>query len=187
MADTIYNLSDKHAGVEIPLKLYDNQDDTNLVGVVSESSLIHHIHAGKGFKLFASGSIATGASLELLGRTNGAEVHFRSFEINTEAGNLTIDFIEGVNVTATGSSMSSTCLNRELDNTATLLTYSTPTYTGGTLIDQSKILSGDKKLVFDGGIQGEFVLKANTDYIFKITNNESQDVNFDSSFIWYEF
>ena len=60
--------------------------------------------------------------------------------------------------------------------------------TGGTILESKRVYKSGVGSVTPGSgqIEGEWVLKSNSDYVFRITNNSGATINLDADFHFYE-
>lgn len=148
------------------------------------------VHDGMSFSYSAHSSIAAGSSLILLGRTGSRQVHFDGFKCDISQTPFLIEFFEAPTVTTTGTLQSTQRRNRANTNASQMLVYSNATVSAnGTLIDDDQLLlvgQGANVLSGTGTIEDGWVLKANTDYIIKLTNQAASTTNFNAKFSWHE-
>lgn len=145
------------------------------------------VHEGLSFNYSASASgIATNAVVRFLGRTGDITSHLWSFFVSVDQAPMIVEFFEAPTVTADGTAQ--TALNRNRQSTATPLmqVFANPTVSAdGTKLFESRIF-GDQKTVTSETLEGEWLLKKNTDYMFKITNLSNQTANLNAGFNWLE-
>ena len=159
-------------------------------GLKTEDELKSFIHEGQAFGIDADGTLLNAASLLLLGITGDREVHFLAIEGDWSAGGVRYELFEEPTTTADGTPVTPYALNRALVNAATLSVYSAPTVTDdGIKIAQKYIPStgvgGNVQAKF-GGIAGGRVLKKNTKYLIKLTNESGDTVTHGHYFVWGE-
>lgn len=155
------------------------------------SDMTDNIHSGVAFDVSGyTASLANGSSLIFLGKTGAKQVHFHGFNIVTSAGLATIEFFEGTTVSANGTAVSTPNKNRNSTTTATMQVYSGSTVTSnGTLLASRHILSVGGGAHIEGGeanVSSEWLLKPNTNYMFKITNSSGSAIALSASFYFYE-
>jgi len=176
MADTaVY-----HGGNKV--KLFDNGDGTysfvpidNISNTLNTIAVEHaNIHQGILFSVLHKETIAAGAVFYIQIKTGSKTVHFKPTNISTDADKFVIEFIE--NPTLTDGTTPAVLINRNRisNNLPESVFYSDPTnVSGGTKIDEF-YLGGSVGFKDVGGdiIAGvnEFILKPNTNYVYKITN-----------------
>lgn len=148
------------------------------------------IHHGESFGFSAHGSLAIGASITLIGRVTSKEVHFDGMGIDLANGGILLEFIEAPTVSVLGTPQSSRRKNRAIANTATMSIYSGATVTGGTLVFSSlpPLVSGqgNSKIESSAAIEEGWVLKRNTDYAIRLTNQSGIATAWNASFGWHE-
>lgn len=156
--------------------------------VESISSTTALIHAGKCFDVSTHGTILTTASAYLLCKTGDIVVHFHNINVVASQGNMLISFYEAPTVTANGTLKDTPNRNCISTNISQSKVYEAPTVTvdgtlkGSNLIVPSTTLAGAQQ----GGEEGEWVLKPNTDYIIKLTNQAASTTTYNASFFYYE-
>ena len=129
--------------------------------------------------------------MKLLGRVGAKEVHFDHFHIDTSKGFITINLYEAPTVSVVGTPVPAANRKRSSLNTPTMLTYVSPiTSANGLMLEETRLFDtggqGSHLVQGSGGIDADWVLKSNTDYMFTITNNDSTAVTFSGHFIWAE-
>lgn len=150
------------------------------IGHTSVHDGISYIYTG------AASDIASNQSLYFLGRTNNITAHLFNFFVQSDQAPMTIQFFEAPIVTSPGTVQSAINRNRQLMTPAIMSVYAGSVVSAdGTELLLARIL-GDKKTVTSEDIQGEWLLKKNTDYVFKITNNSTQSANISAGFNWLE-
>lgn len=134
--------------------------------------------------------LAAGSSLLLLGRVGTKQVHFDGFHINVSQGDLLVEFFEAPTVTNAGTLQTSRRRNRSNTTTATMAIYANPTVSAnGTLLDDDLLLlvgQGSNVLSGTASVEDGWVLKENTDYLIKITNNAASATTYNAKFAWHE-
>lgn len=164
-------------------------DPTNGMYVVDELS--NAVHNGNAFAVNASGTITTGASVYLLGKTGDKEVHFDHFHISVSKGLFAIDLYENPTITADGTPIVALNRKRNSANTPTMSTFSGSTITdNGTLLEEIIIYDtggvGSNEQQGSGNVDADWILAPNTNYLFVLKNNDSTSTNFSGHFIWAE-
>lgn len=146
----------------------------------------HEIHSGSMFFIGSYTNLGNGAVYDILFVTpNTTEYAHMIFQIATEAEAM-FQYYEGTTTSNDGTAMTTFCRNRQKDNTASVLFYHTPTVTSvGTLVGDGIFGSGKQA---GGQIRDsqEFVLKPNTKYMLRVTNNTVTANWYDWFFDWYE-
>lgn len=156
---------------------------------VTKDTILDMIDEGVVFDLTKSGTLASGASTTFLGKVNGTSVHFYDLALSVSAGTVTLEFFEAPTVTANGTAVTATNLNRNSTTTQHMTTFQSPTISAnGTLLKGISIYeSGTNRKDSGGGlISDKFLLKQNTDYLVKITNASGASIDFTASFKFYE-
>jgi len=155
----------------------------------------HEIHCGDSYEMSYIADLSNGGVLNILiivpneglsetnpGDSQGVKQYHLKGTVTTEA-EATIEFFEGTTVSANGTAIDVFCRNRNYSSGDEIDIYHTPTVTStGTRLIIAK--SGSGRSV--GGLVGrsdEFILKDNTIYLLRITNdvttNEWVNVNLD--------
>lgn len=147
------------------------------------------IHSSKAFLVNGKHTIANGASLDiLLSNPAGNYPHLRAATANVTGAPFDVCIYEAPTVSANGTAATARNLNRNSAATANLLAYTGPTVTGtGTELECS-IVPGAKQTGGSGidNIQMEWVLKANTLYLVRFTNNSGGSEDASIKLFWYE-
>lgn len=135
------------------------------------------IHDAKAFSLGSVFTIAAGAVLDItVAVPAGAYVHYQASDISTDGGNtVTAVFYEGATVTAaTGTAITPANRHRIRNYSSMLTILQAPTVTAtGTQIDQWYFPKAADKGVMSSiskSDTNEWVLKADTTYLFRISN-----------------
>jgi len=98
-----------------------------------------------------------------------------------------VKLYEGTTTSADGTSIPSFNNNRNSANTAAMLVYHTPTITGiGTLLTEKNMGAGKAQGGSLSRGDKELILKQNTKYLVRITNNTTSNNWFNYDFEWYE-
>lgn len=163
---------------------------------ISESTIfidtIHqHIHKGDAYICSSRVSLGSGAVLNaLLVVPSGYTVHLRHVT-STTGGPILIDMYEETTVSANGSAGNWRNANRNFPDTPNMEIYSGPTITSdGTLIFQQMVPGTGG--FFGGGATLEIgiieiVLKPNTNYLLRFTNNSTGTETVNNTCFWYEY
>jgi hypothetical protein len=145
------------------------------------------VHEGVSFTFSGSATnIATAGVVRFLGRTGDVTAHLWSFFIKADQAPMTIEFFEAPTVSDPGTAQTPLNRNRQSTTAPTLQVYVNPTVSAdGTrlLIDN---IFGEQKTVTSETLEGEWLLKKNTDYMFKITNLSNQAAAINAGFNWLE-
>jgi hypothetical protein len=153
------------------------------------AKLTELIHEGKGFYTYSNVTgLAVGASISMLGRTGALPAHFHNVHVEGSDSPLLIELIEATTVTNVGTPVTVFNRNRRSLNVPDMKVYSAPTFSLGTTIEIRRVYKSGVGAATPGSgiIEGEWVLKSNTDYIFRITNNSGAIINLDADFHFYE-
>lgn len=144
------------------------------------------VHDGKSFIYTGAAQINSLATVYFLGRVGEVTAHLFDFFIKSDQAPMTIEFFEAPTVTNAGSAQTAINRNRQSTTTATLGVFAGATVSAdGTLLMTDKILGVQKDVTSDH-LVGEWLLKKNTDYVFKITNGSNQAANIAAGFNWLE-
>ena len=138
-------------------------------------------------------SVATGASVYVVMVTpQDIEVHFKQASISSDGEKFLTEIIEGPAVSG-GTAATAYNRNRGSTNTAQMTIKTAPSsVTGGTTIDIDLLGGGSspgpKAIAIGTEVAGvtEWLLKENTTYVIKITNNGSSAATCVVKLIWYE-
>lgn len=155
----------------------------------TESTTVY-IHEGFGFDAAGHGTILANQNIVLLGKVGVMPVHLNGFEIITSKGPFLIELIESPTISSNGTQFQTPNRNRESTRTAVMQTFIGSTITGGTVLSTRKIHSvggGSHTESGEGGFNGEWVLKPNTNYAFRLTNlDTTASCDYSASFFFYE-
>ena len=167
----------------------DIQGKYNAITAIAEHT--RAIHDGLAFSIDADGSVLKGSSIYFLGRTGSKQVHFDQFTAKFSQGLVRIYLYEAPTITTPGTPSSGVNLNFAASTIATMITYLGPTPSDNGILKSSKYLpisgGGANTSPSEGGIAGGRVLKANTDYLFRIQNlDTNNDITFGATFEWHE-
>lgn len=148
-----------------------------------------YIHQGYAFEAGGIGNIPIGASITLIGVTGNIPVHFHELVVTTDKGVAVIELIENPTITVTGTPFPTFNRNRDSDNVSRMQCYIDATVTGGTIFPTHLIHNIGGGAHIQGGSSGyggEWVLKPNTPYAFRITNQSGSIMAYDANFHYYE-
>lgn len=144
------------------------------------------VHDGVAWVYTTSGSVLSGQTMYLLGRVGSIVAHLWEFYIRSDSAPMLIEFFEAPTVTAPGTIQTKINRNRQIESIGEMLIYAGPTISvDGIKLFEGKIL-GSNQTVSGDDFKGEWLLKTNTDYIFKITNQSNQTANMSAGFNWVE-
>ena len=155
-----------------------------------ELSTTAYIHEGLAFDAGGNGTIAASGTYTFVGSTGSKQVHFHGFSVKVSKGPVTIELIESPTVTVAGTLFVTPNRNRNSANVPMMKSYRGSTVTGGSVIATRKIFDVGGGAHIEGGDtgpMGEWVLKNNTSYGFRITNGDTNaSCDFEASFFYYE-
>jgi hypothetical protein len=132
------------------------------------------IHAGAGFNITGPLAIANiGGVAEMLAITPAFSYpHFRRFRIALDAGPLVIEMYEGTTYSDIGTPMPIANKNRNSPNLPKLAVYEAPTVTDdGERFDYVYVPASKKESALGSQGLDEWILKPETVYLMRITNN----------------
>ena len=159
-------------------------DEYGMVKTINPEAV--YVHDGVAFNFSFVGSIS--ATTYLLGRTNGKTVHLLGYHLVAASNAVLVEFFEAPTVTADGTAQTVVARNRIDPSSPNLQVFSGSTVTAdGVLLNASKIFasgSGANRVGGDTTIPIEWLLKPNTDYVFKLTPAGTTEVSAD--FTWVE-
>ena len=152
------------------------------------------IHSGVGFTASSYDVMTTGEVVVFCFTTPTVNyVHFKNIHIKTLGGSVKVEILKGADVTANaGTALPVLNMNHVSDNAGTVTVKLAPTYTGGTvwfdaysLADVTNQSTGIGS--FTQSDNKELVMKnGGEQYIFVITNLETENVPFYMRAFWYE-
>ena len=157
--------------------------------VVTKDTLLDMVDEGIVYSYCNSGTLGNGASALFLGKVNGTNVHFYDLDVMVSTGTFTIELYEAPTVSANGTIQTAINLNRNSTNTSHLDIYATPTVSAnGTLLRATKIFESGTAGKNSGSalVKDKWLLKTNTDYLVKITNDSGGSANFVGCFSFFE-
>jgi len=153
-------------------------------GIIVTESDHTAIHKGYGYKgLLDVENIAGGASLSWSFVTGENKyIHFKNMSLIGLGASCKVEFIKDADITIdNGTIVPLVNLNLNSGNIASSICKSSPTYTGGTVVDSAYVLTSSTNQFIGSASSSvfqyeEIVLKPNSNYIIKITNLDSTDV-----------
>jgi len=169
-------------------------NDTSLLKDSHTNSLINiewehsRIHDGYGFQYSSQlNNLATGSITYLLMNTTTNGIHWRDYSITCDSAPLLIELYENPTITNYGTLQNISNRNRFSSVISTVLIYANSTIvTDGTLLIVDGILGTKQDTGSTGSIALEWILKTDSIYTIKITNNNSNNVNCITRAFWYE-
>lgn len=145
------------------------------------------IHRGQGFDFsdYFTG-VPTGISYILL-KPNGASMHLRLFNLHTDDSPVIIEFFKDPTGTADGVELAAPInRNQYSDIVSPSRFYTGPTVTAdGTRLAIDVIDVAKKDTGQNEGIALEWVLRHDTVYLIKVTNNAGTTINQNLHAFWY--
>lgn len=144
----------------------------------------YEIHEGEFWHTQHSVVVASEGVLEIYGMTGDKEVHFQDRFvqcIDQLSGGIDVTGVlyEGTTVSANGVEIDWFNANRNTEESELLLfkNYEGPTITAdGTDIKRGNRIIGDKKSASTAVITSEYIMKKNTGYLLRFTNNSTSAV-----------
>lgn len=159
-------------------------------GIRTSTEIQSAVHDGNMFSFTSHGTITTGSSIILLGRTGAKQVHFDGFNLELSQGLFLVEMFESPTVTTTGTLQTASNKNRVSSTTSTMSLYAgTTVSSNGTLIADDYLFStGSGKNILSGTstIGDGWILKVSTDYIIKLTNQAGSTTSYNANFAWHE-
>lgn len=151
----------------------------------------YRVHRGQAFGYSLKTTLAAGASAFLLGKMGSGNVHFRHFTIGATDGPIDFELFEAPTTTANGTLQTSLNRNRASSNTSNISIYLGPTVTSnGTRLFINGVLADASffsTVTSETTEPEEWILKSNTDYLIRLTNNASAGTaTLYAGFFWYE-
>lgn len=144
------------------------------------------VHDGTAYTYTGTAQVQASSSVYFMGKSGGVTAHLMGFFVKSDASPVKVEFFESPTTTADGTAQSAVARNRQSTATATMQVFVNPTVTAsGTLLMTDRVL-GDKQTVSDNHLDGEWLLKKNTSYLFRLTNETNQAVNIVAGFNWVE-
>ena len=144
------------------------------------------VHAGIAFTYAGVTSIPSGQHAYFHGLTGDITSHLMGFFIKSDVAPVTVEFFESPTVTNNGTAVPAIARNRQSDIVPLMQVFAAPTISAdGTQLLIGKLL-GNQQTVSSANLDGEWILKKNTHYTFKITNNSNQTANIGAGFNWIE-
>ena len=159
-------------------------------GIRSISELQNAVHDGLAFGFSTHSTLAAGTTLTMLGVTGALQVHFDGFLCDISQGPFLLELYESPTVTTLGTQQSSRRRNRISTTVSQMLIYAGGTVSAnGTLITDDLLLGigqGSNVVSGSAGLDDGFVLKPNTTYMIKMTNQAASTTSYNAKFAWHE-
>lgn len=158
---------------------------------IHKGNVFHvEIHKGNVFSVLYKNSILASSSVYIQIKTGTKSMHLKPTNFSTDGDKFTISFFEEPVLQDGVTPVTIINRNRNSVNTPLTVFYSDPTVTSdGTKIDEF-YLGGSygQKITGSDIISGvdEFILKPNTNYLYKITNEGVSDAIIMTKLFFYE-
>lgn len=160
----------------------------DIVGALVVLPVEHYeVHEGETFSAsFVNTTLADNAVLEILLQTGAKYAHVTFFA--SCGGDARVTIVENPTVSDAGTGLTEHNNKRYSDDTATVTATHTPTETGGTVIIDAFLAGGTGGNAAGGLLRAntEFILKANEDYTFRVTNLSGGTKGASLVVNWYE-
>jgi hypothetical protein len=124
-------------------------------------------------------------SVYFLGVTDKS-IKFLPLSVQATGGPIVFQLFEDCETSDDGTLVSPVTVDRTSDATPLTLSYASPTVTNEGVLVIQDLASGDNKSSDSIAEVTELKLKANTKYLYKITNNSNQDETVFVNFKWSE-
>jgi len=148
------------------------------------------VHSGIAFQVDGRNSLTNGSSFNFMAKVGALPLHFIDFTLETTDGEIILELYENPTITSNGTAVTSNNKNRSSTNTSLTACYSgTTVSSSGTLIARHHILGtghGAFSAGGSGGFGGEWLLKPDEDYLFKITNSSGSTIQYSVNFYYFE-
>lgn len=166
------------------------QDGTT--GALLTIETVHHeVHEGEMFHAaYTNGSVANNGTVDVLLTTGAKEAH-TVWEVFA-GGQVTVSLYEAPTTSAAGTAVTAYNMKRSSTNTPTAAVTHTPTVsaTGTVTLVNGRILPGGTSPTtrVGGGIRAnaEWIMKASTKYLMRITNKSGGTIAINAVLEWYE-
>lgn len=151
-----------------------------------------NIHLGKEFRSWINaGSLAAGASVNILIKTGAKEVHWRPSNPKPTSDKLRVKFFKDATASADGTPLPKINANQVIDAASTIGLFSGPTLTAdGSQLHESFLPGatgvGGVRNGSELGPGAEWPLKPSTNYLIRYTNESSGASILNVTFDWYE-
>ena len=175
-----------HVDVQsLPNKLLDSDRES----LCTVDKVHKEVHEGEHFTAtYLSAAVANNASLDIHIVTGAAKVPHTIIEVDVD-GKSHLFLYETITTSGNGTGVTPYNNNRNSALTATTAVYHTPTVTGtGTLIKNILIPGGTKQAVVgsSGSTRTEWILKASTKYLLRVTNKSGSAIDISAALKFYE-
>ena len=150
------------------------------------------VENGWTYEISATGNIAAAGSLYVMGRVNGRGTELHNFFLVTDRTPYKVELFEAPTVTGDGTPLAPRNKNRNVadsETTTEVFSGTTVSADGTLLYTIEETFSGTGSHVQGGDtvFTNEWILKENTDYVFKITNTDGATaLNASFGFTWCE-
>lgn len=148
----------------------------------------HEVHAGSAYFYKSAHAIAKAATVDhLIITTDTTAWSHMVFHVEGLSSTITVQIYEDTETSATGTLEDSFNRNRNVANDNTTEIYEAPTVTGvGTLLVEWDLGAGKNS---DGGMKRdavELVLKQESQYLLRVTEDNTAATTVNIGFDWYE-
>ena len=150
------------------------------------------VNEGTAYSITAyNGALATATSVLMFGFTASKVIHFQSLDVSISAGGWTVEIFEAPTVTANGTLLTPINLNFETTNLSNMTLYAAGTVSANGTLKLSRHIhvSGTgsaNRVSSEVGLPAGIILKKNTKYMFKITNNSGSTAAYEAALTWLE-
>ena len=150
------------------------------------------VHEGVAYSISGYNSgLANNGTVVFFGMTGTKEVHFLALEFTSNIGGWLIELYEAPTVTTNGTLQTPVNLNFESTNTNGMTVYAGGTVSANGTIKITKHIhplgSGSNAIAStEQSIKSGVILKKNTTYMFKITNNSGASSPYEITLQWIE-
>ena len=150
---------------------------------------VMQIHQGNGFSRsdLHEGLAAAGVHYHMI-KTGANDIHIEQLVVETSGAPVRLEYYEDSVVSADGTPEPVGNNNRTSDKVSTTSFYHQPTITdvgnsiGATLIPSVTNQGGGVGIL----LGGEWILKPNTNYLIKLTNNDNAAIDYTFTLFFYE-
>lgn len=165
---------------------------TFLRPTVSITEMNSGVHKGVGYSISGyDPALPNASSVIFFGMTNTKNVHFLGLDVTASAGGWLIELYEAPTVTTNGMLQSPTNMNFQSTNVNGMTVYSGGTVSVNGVLKLSKHIhalgtGSANRVDTEGSIKAGMILKRNTTYMFKITNNSGSTNAYEVHLQWLE-
>lgn len=150
------------------------------------------VHEGVGYQIGSyNAALANGGTLVFFGMTNNKNVHFLGLNMTTNAGGWLIEMYEAPTVTANGTLQTPVNLNFQSTNVNGMTVYTGGTVSANGTIKLTKHIhalgtGSANRIDTASALSAGMILKRNTTYMFRITNNSGSVGAYEVHLGWIE-